>query len=63
MVRAVPFGDGFIDYAGFFQGLTEGGFDGVSTFEMCSPLRGGGREKNLDFCAKHYLEWVDKHGL
>ena len=63
MVRAVPFGDGFIDYEGFFQGLAEGGFDGVSTFEMCSPLRGGGSEENLDFCAKRYLAWVKQQRL
>ncbi len=51
------------DYEGFFKGLKEGGFDGVATFEMCSPLRGGGSLENLDFCSKRYLEWVDKHGL
>ena len=63
MVRAVPFGDGFIDYSGFFEGLKHGGFDGVSTFEMCSPLRGGGTLENLDFCARRYLEWVKRRGL
>ena len=42
LVRAVPFGDGFIDYRAFFLGLRDGGFDGVATYEMCSPLRGGG---------------------
>ena len=42
LVRAVPFGQGFIDYAAFFRGLRDGGFDGVATYEMCSPLRGGG---------------------
>ena len=42
MVRAVPFGDGFIDYAAFFAGLVEGGFDGLANYEMCSPIRGGG---------------------
>jgi sugar phosphate isomerase/epimerase len=31
-VRAVPFGTGFIDYAAFFQGLRDGGFDGIATF-------------------------------
>ena len=61
MVRAVPFGDGFIDYAAFFAGLREGGFDGVATYEMCSPLRGGGSMKNLDFCAARYVEWMKSH--
>ena len=63
MVRAVPFGDGFIDYEGFFRGLVEGGFDGVATFEMCSPLRGGGSLENLDFCAGRYLAWMKEQGL
>lgn len=57
-VRAVPFGTGFIDYAAFFQGLKDGGFDGIATFEMCSPLRGGGSLQNLDACATTYLEWM-----
>ena len=57
-VRAVPFGTGFIDYASFFQGLKDGGFDGVATFEMCSPLRGGGTLANLDACATTYLDWM-----
>jgi sugar phosphate isomerase/epimerase len=57
-VRAVPFGTGFIDYAAFFQGLRDGGFDGIAAFEMCSPLRGGGSRENLDACATTYLEWL-----
>ena len=63
MVRAVPFGEGFIDYEGFFRGMVEGGFDGVATFEMCSPLRGGGSLENLDSCAQRYLEWMQAQGL
>ena len=62
-VRAVPFGTGFIDYEGFFKGLRDGGFDGLSIFEMCSPLRGGGEMENLDSCAKTYLEWMAKKGF
>ena len=42
MVRAVKFGEGFIDYAAFFRGLQDGGFDGIANYEMCSPIRGGG---------------------
>ena len=58
MVRAVPFGEGFIDYGAFFAGLEEGGFDGIATYEMCSPLRGGGNLANLDRCAARYLTWM-----
>jgi sugar phosphate isomerase/epimerase len=59
-VRAVSFGTGFIDYAAFFQGLKEGGFDGTAVFEMCSPLRGGCGLENLDACATAYLKWMQK---
>ena len=58
LVRAVPFGEGFIDYAAFFRGLRDGGFDGVAAYEMCSPLRGGGAVENLDRCAAQYLTWM-----
>jgi len=58
LVRAVPFGQGFIDYRAFFRGLIDGGFDGVATYEMCSPLRGGGAIENLDRCAVQYLQWM-----
>ena len=58
LVRAVPFGDGCIDYEAFFRGLREGGFDGVATYEMCARLRGGGSMEHLDACAGQYLEWM-----
>jgi sugar phosphate isomerase/epimerase len=58
LVRAVPFGEGFIDYGSFFEGLQAGGFDGIAAFEMCSPLRGGGRLDNLNRCASRYVEWM-----
>lgn len=61
-VRAVPFGTGFIDYKAFFQELKEGGFTGIATFEMCSPVRGGGSLENLDACATTYLQWLKSHG-
>ena len=62
LVRAVPFGEGCIDYAAFFRGLQDGGFDGVATYEMCAPLRGGGSMANLDRCAGQYLEWMRQRG-
>jgi len=54
-VRAVPLGDGFIDLAAFFAGLKEGGFRGYVCYEMCSPVRGGGSEANLDRTATQSL--------
>ncbi|NUQ66165.1 MAG: sugar phosphate isomerase/epimerase [Pirellulales bacterium] len=57
-VRAVPLGQGFLDLDGFFAGLKEGGFDGYVAYEMCSPLRGGGSEENLDRTARASLERI-----
>jgi sugar phosphate isomerase/epimerase len=58
MIRAVPLGDGFIDLEGFFRGLGEGGFEGYAAYEICSPLRGGGGEENLDRAATHALDVI-----
>ena len=44
-VRAVPMGEGFIDYRGFLRALREAGFQGHVAYEMCSPLRGGGAKR------------------
>ena len=63
MVRAVKFGQGFIDYPTFFRGLVDGGFDGIATYEMCSPLRGGGSLENLDAHAAEYVRWMREHAL
>jgi sugar phosphate isomerase/epimerase len=57
-VRAVPLGDGFIDLPAFFSGLKEGGFRGYVAYEMCSPLRGGGSEANLDAAAAKSLQKI-----
>src|SRR5262245_2943827 len=57
-VRAVPMGEGFIDYRGFFQALKEIGYDGYVAYEMCSYLRGGGSEANLDRGARRFLEYM-----
>ncbi len=58
LVRAVKFGTGFIDYQAFFQGLKDGGFNGVANYEMCSPIRGGGSLENLDAYASQYVAWM-----
>ncbi len=55
LVRAVPFGEGFIDYPAFFRGLREGGYEGFVAYEMCEVLDGGGSLENLDRTARHFL--------
>lgn len=59
-VRAVPLGEGFIDLDAFFAGLKEGGFQGYVAYEMCSPLRGGGSESNLDAAARTSLQKIQQ---
>jgi sugar phosphate isomerase/epimerase len=58
VVRAVPMGEGFIDYRSFFRALREAGYEGYVAYEMCSPLRGGGGEDNLDRCARQFLRYM-----
>jgi sugar phosphate isomerase/epimerase len=58
MLRAVPLGQGFLDLDGFFAGLKEGGFSGYVAYEICSPMRGGGSEENLDASAGASLKKI-----
>jgi len=60
MVRAVPLGAGFLDLEGFFRGLRDGGFRGHVAYEMCSPVRGGGSESNLDATARASLARIQQ---
>lgn len=60
VIRAVPMGEGFIDYAAFCQALRDVGYQGAVAYEMCSPLRGGGSQTNLDRCATRFLEWMQE---
>lgn len=57
-IRAVPMGEGFIDYRNFFAALKAANYQGYVAYEMCSPLRGGGSEVNLDRCAKQFLDYM-----
>lgn len=59
-VRAVPMGEGFIDYPAFFTALREAGYAGSVAYEMCSPLCGGGCEENLDRCARQFLRYMER---
>jgi sugar phosphate isomerase/epimerase len=57
-VRAVPMGEGFIDYGSFFEALAGLHYSGYVAYEMCSPLRGGGSEANLDRCAAAFVRYL-----
>ncbi len=59
-IRAVALGDGFIDFAAFFAGLRAGGFAGYVAYEMCSPVRGGGTQANLDATATKSLAFIQR---
>lgn len=61
-VQAVPMGEGFIDYRGFFATLRAGGYEGTVGYEMCSPLRGGGSIENLDRYARRFLAFLGEAG-
>jgi sugar phosphate isomerase/epimerase len=56
VVRAVPFGEGFIDYKSFFEALKAIGYRGYVAYEMCEVLEGGGSIENLDVTARRFLE-------
>ena len=58
VIRAVPMGEGFIDYRRFLNALKANGYDGYVAYEMCSVLEGGGAEENLDACAKQFLTYM-----
>jgi sugar phosphate isomerase/epimerase len=49
--QAVPAGEGQIDYRRYFRALKSVGYDAYMAYEICTPIRGGGGEANLDRCA------------
>jgi sugar phosphate isomerase/epimerase len=57
-MRAVPMGEGFLDYKTFISTLKEIGYQGYIAYEMCEVLDGGGSIENLDRSAKAFLEFV-----
>jgi sugar phosphate isomerase/epimerase len=60
LVRAVPMGEGIVDYEAFFNTLKAIGYQGYIAYEMCEVLEGGGDIENLDKTAKKFLEYVKK---
>lgn len=57
-MRAVPMGQGFLDYKTYINTLKEIGYQGYIAYEMCEVLEGGGSIENLDKSAKIFLEYV-----
>lgn len=57
-MRAVPIGEGFLDYRSFINALREIGYQGYVAYEMCEVLEGGGSVENLDRAAKKFLEYM-----
>ena len=60
LIRAVPMGEGIIDYETFFNALKEIGYEGYIGYEMCAVLAGGGQIENLDKTAKAFLDYVKR---
>jgi len=58
VMRAVPMGQGIIDYETWFSALKEIGYQGWVVYEMCEVLEGGGSIENLDKTAKIFLEYM-----
>jgi sugar phosphate isomerase/epimerase len=57
-MRAVPVGQGIIDYKNWINTLKEIGYQGWIVYEMCEVLDGGGSIENLDKTAKIFLEYM-----
>jgi len=56
-IGVVP-GDGPTDYREFVGALKEIGYAGWLSYEMCSPLVGGGSEENLDRNGRRTIEYM-----
>ncbi len=60
LMRAVPMGEGIIDYDNFIGALKEIGYQGYIVYEMCAVLDGGGSIENLDATARKFLNYVKR---
>jgi sugar phosphate isomerase/epimerase len=58
VMRAVPVGQGIIDYKSWMNTLKDIGYQGWVVYEMCEVLDGGGSIENLDKTAKIFLEYM-----
>jgi sugar phosphate isomerase/epimerase len=60
VMRAMPMGEGMIDYKTWFGALKEIGYQGWIVYEMCEVLDGGGSIENLDKTARTFLEYMEQ---
>jgi len=60
VLRAVPMGEGIIDYNSFFEALKDIGYQGYIVYELCEVLEGGGSEENLDKTARMFLDYMKR---
>ncbi len=60
LIRAVPMGQGIVDYQTFINTLKEVGYQGYIAYEMCEVLDGGGDIENLDRTAREFLDYVKR---
>ncbi|MEN8115983.1 MAG: sugar phosphate isomerase/epimerase family protein [Bacteroidota bacterium] len=60
VMRAMPMGQGIIDYKTWFETLKEIGYQGWVVYEMCEVLDGGGSIENLDKTAKIFLDYMEQ---
>jgi sugar phosphate isomerase/epimerase len=58
VIRAVPMGQGIVDYETFFRALRAIGYRGYVAYEMCEVLDGGGSVENLDRTAKEFIAYM-----
>jgi sugar phosphate isomerase/epimerase len=58
VMRAVPVGQGIINYKNWINTLKEIGYQGWVVYEMCEVLDGGGSIENLDKTAKIFLDYM-----
>lgn len=61
VMRAVPMGQGMIDYNTWFKTLKEIGYQGWIVYELCEVLDGGGSIENLDSAAKTFLDYMKQY--
>jgi sugar phosphate isomerase/epimerase len=57
---AVPMGEGDLPYEAFLGTLQAHGFDGWVSYEMCSPIRGGGSLDNLKQYARGFIRYMER---